>query len=300
MQENSAFSLLFPDGLDESKVRIPTDISFISSLSAEILFDFIRNAARFKPNQQHPMIYFTRNNDVIKYRLDVVEDILHNDSLFEMLNRLLPELEDMKEIYAAGKKLAGDTTSALYTIFELYLNCIQRLYDFFRGNDTRLLSAGMRIFASKIKQIRESGEFNTLKEEAGKITYSIRNIKSITVGINLYAELNPVEAGIVSINTSMFQSGHIIDKVLRLDLCQSEYNCLAPLQMVRKGLTPEQSAQFRNVVNSTLNNVLKSSVKSWQPAIRKYAMMRSHFLIRLADEIRFLLGGLRFLKDSRI
>lgn len=293
-----AWSLLYPPGhAADSRERATADPTMISALAAETLFSMMRNNSRFKPNQIHPIVYFSSDTAVIQYRLDAIEDLLNNPSFCKFLEQLLPELEDMKELQTIDKGHNEDIVSQLTSIseIELYITLIERLYDQLCGENVSLQSSSLRLFSGEIKRIYEELSFQKLKTEYKAISSSIRDIKSITIGVNLDEKFRPYEAGIVSINTAKFQSGTIINKLLRMDFSNDGFNCIAPLEVVGKGLSHEQINGYRAAVNSALNMTIKSSLKSWQPIIRAFAVSRTKFLLRLVDEIRFLTGAVSLL-----
>ena len=302
MSAVSAFSLLYPQGeTEERSDGAVADKSVVAALAAEPLFSAMHGNWRFKPNQRHPISYMTDDRKVIAYRLDIIEDIVNNEPLYGFLQTLLPDLEDMGELQQIDKGSGTDAASSLSSIaeIEVYVNLIDRLYDFFRTGRVGLQSEGMRMFAGQIKRIHEDESYTNLKTEYSKISTSIRSIKSITVGVNLDEQFRPYEAGLVAVHTEQFQSGTIIDKLLRMDFSDNGFNCLAPLDVVEKGVTHQQANSFRAGVNSALQAVFKSAIRSWRPVIRAYTISRSRFLVRLAGEIRFLLGGVALINKLR-
>lgn len=298
-KDETFFSLLYPDRRSSEQSVPVMDATSMMDLAVEPIFQAMRNAVRFRPNQQHPLEHMTRDADVIRYRLDIVEDLMDHPSLFQLFVQLVPELEDMKQLYTVQQESSGDLAEELYMIseMELYIECIQRLYDYLQKEKLQLHSLGMRSFFAIIVGLAESEAFQTLKGQTEQLTTRIRNVKSMTIGINLDAQLRPVEAGLVAVNVKPYQSGHIIDKFLRADFRNDEFTCLAPLESVKKGLSSEQQARFRAAVTETLHSVMKSSIKSWKPAIRTFIAARSRFLVGLVDEIRFLVGGVSLLKQ---
>ncbi|MEF3303031.1 MutS-related protein [Paenibacillus sp. GYB003] len=299
MTTEREWSLLYPEGAAPRSPENPTaDLDVAAALSAETLFGEMRKRFKFKPNQKHPLVYLTDDIDVIRYRLDVVEDVLNHEPLYRFLEKLLPDLEDIQELHMLHVERGDDLFDQLTSVseIELYVGLIDKLYDFFRQHEGVYSSAALKAFAANVKRIRESESYGALKAEHAKMAKSIRSIKSFTIGVNLDAKLRPAEAGVVAIHTEPFRSGHLIDKLLRVDFGDDGYTCLAPLEAVGKGLAPEQIAAFRAAVGGTLHTVLKSSLKSWRPAIRAYTKANTKWCIGLADEIRFLLGGVSLLR----
>lgn len=291
MSENIRISLLYPGGESETS-NVAGDMSCIADLDGELLMDTMKHAVAYKPGHKHPSVYFTDRIEVIQYRLDVFDDLLNDDSLVSMLHELLPRLEHLKELRIAGEYDPADTAASLYSIaeIELYIGCIDMLHGYFAKANDSFSSTGFKEFSSAITNVHASASYQKLKEGVGKVTYSVRNIKSVTIGINLDAQLRPVEAGLVAIHTTPYRSGNIIDKMLRADFDDS-FTCLAPLEVMGKGMREEQLASFRFTVNRVLDHVLKSSVKEWKPVVRQFTKHQTKFLVELIDEIRFLLGG---------
>lgn len=303
MSFDEHFSLLYPPEIPGESRNNAIERSFLSSLAVESLFGAMRGNSRYKPNTKHPIEYMTCDAEVIQYRLDVVEDILNNRVIRSLLEEMLPKLQSMKEIFSAVQGLDADTTAAMYSIaeLELYTECIDQLNHAFQQENIHPHSTGFQRFAELITEIHESETYQRLKSESEKVTSSIRSIKSITIGVNLDAQLRPVEAGLVSVNTELYKSGNIMDKILRMNFKDDGYNCLAPLETMGKGARSQQNGSFQSAVNRTLNTVLETSVKKWRPVIRTYMKDQARFLLRLADEIDFLLGAtslLMKLKES--
>lgn len=296
MSEEIRISLLYPEG-ESTASNGAGDMSFIADLDGELLLDTMKQAVAYKPGYKHPSAYFTDRIEVIRYRLNVFDDLMNDDSLVAMLQELLPRLEHMKELRIAGEYDPADTAASLYSIteIELYTDCIDMLHGYFEKSKGKFSSPAFKEFSSAITQVHASESYRRIKEEAGNVTFSVRNIKSVTVGINLDAQLRPIEAGLVSIHTAPYRSGNIIDKILRADF-DSSFTCLAPLEAMGKGMREEQLAAFRATVNRVLDHVLKSSVKQWKPAIRAFAKHQTKFLVDLIDEIRFLLGGVALIR----
>lgn len=299
MTSETRLSLLYPASYAHEKESRPVaDVSVIAALSAEPLFYAMHRQSRFKPNQQHPIVYSTDDIDVIRYRLDVVEDLLNHDGLCKLLETLLPDLEDLRELHSAPFEQPRDMFDYFSSIteIELYIALMDKLHRFFVQERSAFHSEAIQALAAETKRMCEDESYARLKTEYAKMSQSIRSIKSVTIGVNLDAALKPAEAGIVSVHTEPFRSGHIIDKLLRADFSDDGYNCLAPLEVVGKGLAPDEAARFRAAVASTLHTVLKSSLKSWKPVVRSFTGSSTKFPVRLSDEIRFLLGGVALLR----
>jgi DNA mismatch repair ATPase MutS len=274
------------------------DRGFAADLSAQTLFNIMKSAARFKPTAVNPLEYLTAQPEVILHRLDLIDELIQNEALYRMLAKLLPELEDMKDLFTRENAVNEDAEQSMYTVSEIefFTNSIDKLYAFFSSGEGTVRSVGMKSLSGKIIGIAESDSYQQLKAASSKVGQTIRNVKSITVGVNLNSQLMPIDASVVSINTEVFKTGNLIDKLFRGNGKDDPYYCLSPLEMVGKGISQDDAMTFKRAVNSTLNKHFKDSVKSWKPAIRLFTKSESRFLVQLADDIRFLLGGATLVK----
>lgn len=293
-------SLLYPPGYEPPQDgAVVADPGIVRKLAGDTLFAEMRAATKFRPNQKSPFVYATDDAEVIRYRLDAVEDLLEHDALRRMLAGLLPELEEMKELLHVERDQPDDTASALTSIseIELYIGLVDRLNTFFERERLAVRSAGFRSLMAEVGRVASDESYCRLKAEYAKLSDSIRDIRSITIGVNLDEQFRPGEAGIVAINTERFRSGHLIDKLLRIDFGDDRFHCLAPLQVVGRGLSQEQQFGFRAAVNSSLNELFRSSIKSWRPVVRHYVRAHTKPFARLAEELRFLLGGAAMIRQ---
>ena len=101
--------------------------------------------------------FFTQDPIVMKYRMDVFEDMLSNDDISRTLNHLIPILTDIMELRRLDSD-SGDTTSYLSSIteIELYISSIDVLYDGLVKTKTPLKSRAFITLADHIKQLVDS------------------------------------------------------------------------------------------------------------------------------------------------
>jgi DNA mismatch repair ATPase MutS len=127
----------------------------------------------------------------------------------------------------------------------------------------------------------------------------VRDIKSVTVGVNLDAQLRPQSAGVLSINPDAFRSGDVLEKILRLNFKDDQYTCIANLVPFDKKQTETQKTALALAFNSAINDVYKSSLRSWKKIVQQYVLENTDFLLNLMPEIEFLVKGTRLLSLLR-
>ena len=127
----------------------------------------------------------------------------------------------------------------------------------------------------------------------------MREVKSVTIGVNLDGRLQPESAGVLSVNNEYFKSGELLQKILRLDFKSNEYTCIATLLPFKKGQSDNQQSALANAFNGALNNVFKSSMRSWKKVVQNYILENADFLIKLMPEIEFVVKGVDLIKSLK-
>ena len=227
---------------------------------------------------------FTMDKEVIEYRQGVFNDMLENEELCTLLNKLSPILNDISDL----RRMSSDndaTDSYLYSIteIELYITAIE------------LLNEGL----TPIKDSLTSSAFISLYDRIFELTKRVREVKSVTIGVNLDSRLRPESAGVLSVNNDYFKSGEILQKILRLDFKNNEYTFIAALTPFKKGQSDNQQYALNNAFNGALNDVFKSSMKSWKKVVNAYVLENADFLIQLAPEIEFVTKAVELVKTLK-
>ncbi len=242
--------------------------------------------------------FFTTDPDVMKYRMEVFDDMLTNEDISKTLNHLIPILNDIMELRRLDQD-SGDTNSYLSSIteIELYISSIDVLHDGL--GKAPLRSRAFKLLAQHINELVESDYYKELNEKLSELTKRVREIKSVTIGVNLDAQLRPCEAGVLSINPESFKSGDVLEKILRLNFKGDEYTCIANLVPFGKKQSENQKAALSLAFNSAINDVYKSSLRSWKKIVQTYVLENTDFLLSLVPEIEFLVKGTTLLRTLR-
>ncbi len=232
---------------------------------------------------------FTMDKEVIEYRQQVFRDMLENEELSVLLNKLSPILSDISDL----RRLSSDndsTDSYLYSIteIELYISAIELLNDGLTPIKDSLKSEAFVNLYNRISELAKSEYYADLNIRLKELTKRVREVKSVTIGVNLDSRLRPESAGVLSVNNDYFKSGELLQKILRLDFKNDEYTCIAALQPFKKGQSDNQQTALSNAFNNALNDVFKSSMRSWKKVVSAYVLENADFLIQLSPEIEFL------------
>lgn len=244
--------------------------------------------------------FFTMDKEVIEYRQRVFADLLENRELCDLLVKVNPILSDIAEI----RRLSSDKDAAdsyLYSIteIELYVSCIEMMYEGLLPLRDKVKSTAFTELVECVIELTESEYYKDLNVRLKELTSRVREVKSVTIGVNLDGRLCPESAGVPSVNNEYFKSGELLQKILRLDFKSNEYTCIAALLPFKKGQSDNQQVALVNAFNGALNNVFKSSMRSWKKVVQNYILENADFLINLMPEIEFVVKGVELIKSLK-
>ena len=290
------FSLIYPDAATrkrhDSGESVP-DIDLFTLQELGLLEVF-----NLKTNDLSD--FFTTDPDVMRYRMATFDDMLSCEELTEMLDRLVPVLNDILELRRLEAD-SGNTSDYLSSIteIELYVSSIQVLHSGLTGIKDRLKSPAFTSLSNLITKLAESDYYRDLNQKLEELTQRVREIKSVTIGVNLDAQLRPSAAGVLSINAEAFKSGDVLDKILHLNFKNDNYTCIANLVPFGKKQSENQKMALSLAFNSAINDVYKSSLRSWKKIVQTYVLENTEFLLNLMPEFEFLVKGTQMLKALR-
>ncbi len=242
--------------------------------------------------------FFTTDMRVIQYRQKTFADLIAHPSLCDVLVRMLPFLYDITEL----RKMYSDTAvgeTYLYSIseIEIYTSLMSMLQEDLLPFRDQVTSPALQNFTKRISHLTESKYYKNLTEKLNSLASRVRDIRSITIGVNLDARLFPESAGVLSINSDRFKSGEFFDKVMRLDFKNDDMTCIANLIPFHKGQNENQQMAMMNAFNNAISDVFKTSVRSWKRAVQYYVLDNTDFLLHMIPEIEFVTKGAALIRE---
>ncbi len=295
--ELADFSLLFPDKetqkrhlAGDARPRI-ADFTLEELGLAEVLP--LKNAALAE--------FVTEDPAVIRYREAVFADLLEHEEITRTLGKLMPVLFDIMELRRLEID-SGNTADYLsgITEIELYISSIDILYEGLCREEHDYKSPALCQLRDHITRLVESDYYADLNARLSELTSRVREIKSVTVGVNLDAQLRPRDAGVLAINSEPFRSGDTLQKILRLNLKDDEYTCIAELVPFGKKQTENQKTALSLAFTSAINEVYRHSLRSWKKIVQAYVLENTDFLLNLLPEFEFLVKGTNLVRALRI
>ena len=234
--------------------------------------------------------FFTTDINTILYRQATFKDITEIPELCRVLNRMLPFLTDITELRSLSEDSDSAGDSYLYSITEaeIYNSLVDMLREELLPFRDRITSPALSALCDRISVLAESEYYTTLSNKLSELSQKVRDIKSVTMGVNLDSRLQPVSAGVISVNSESFKGGDFFERVMRMDFKKDEMTCIADLIPYNKNQSENRKAAMANAFNAAISDVYKSSLKEWKRACRYYVLENTDFLLRIAPEIEFI------------
>lgn len=281
---------------------IHTDNEKQTYLSANALADLnmsFLGDAEFSKNINK---FIVSEKDAILMRQKEFADIMNNPELSIFLEELCKKITELSEVEKLKKDVDvySDNESLLYAFRELlmFTDCIDLISDSAEKFSGKIFSQGFLSLFSYAEQIKNEAWYASVVKFISDADKSLRDIKSITLGINLDAKLRPIEAGIVSFNTKPFTTNNIMDRLFAEKADSKEYICLSVLCKNEFGISSSQLNTLSGQVYYCLNEIFRRSLVKMKSIMRK-AERENNFLDFVYDEIKFLNVGAEFILKMR-
>ena len=287
-------SLIYPD---EASRTFHSDRKNLPNISEDVCYELGLDEI-FSLKNGVLSDFFTSDDRVIEYRQAALDDMVSIPEIKETLAKVHPILDDINELRRLDMESNSSGESYLYSIteIELYVSCIDTLKEGFLGVRDKIKSEAFSALADFAIELASSEYYSELNKELEALASRIREVRSITVGVNLDRELRPVSAGVISINSEQFKSGKMLDKILRMSFKNDAFTCIAELSPFGKGQSENRKEALIGAFNSAIEDVFRSSVKGWRRVVGDYVIENTDFLLKLLPEIEFVTRSAELIK----
>lgn len=279
--ENKCIGLMYPDGLPDS---FGASDGLCDETAEQLELYSLIDVSSCRAGA-----FFTDNAEIIRYRQKTFADLEAHPEICDILSRMLPFLDDITQLRRLGASEGDAGDSYLYTIseIEIYTSLMQYLHDELLPLSDKVSSPALCALCARISELTEGEYFKDLTNGLSDLASRVRDIRSITVGVNLNRRLEPESAGVISVNSERFKSGDFFERVKRLDFKKDDMTFMAELIPYTKDQPENRRAALTNALNNAVTDVFKTSLKSWKKAAGSYVVENTDFLVRMIPEIEF-------------
>jgi hypothetical protein len=269
----------------------------------------------------------------IAYRQDVLADLLALPELVAAIGDVLPQLGELTSMGRSrgwGDRVPLLEVAGRLAELDAYVSCVERLGDAFERPTTddqrpttddrrpttddretfdtsqvaqfsilnsQFASQGLRALRERVAAARAEPDYRALAAELPALRAQIDRAGSVTLGINLDAQLRPESATVVSINAGRFAGkGTLLEKLLGERLAADAVRGITALYTADDG----RAHTLEHELFRDLNRLLERVVQPVAAAVERYARLSSAWLVGLAPELAFYLGGVRLAAELRV
>lgn len=249
---------------------------------------------------------------VIRYRQDILDDLLSHPSLAEHLNDALPKIAALDSFAYFARPGQSPLHEVVWRVGELeaYVEVVQTLQALFDHHDAVVQAEGLRHLRDMVAGIAQTETFQHLARELPEMIANVRSIASVTIGVNLDDQLRPVEATLLAINKRRFQgfSPSLLSTLFGRSADENDWEGLAQLHSARSKSTPSITLSGRGVdvenpmlypLFRDLAQVLKQTSRPVASALARYTRVNAQVLDGLGAELAFYLGAARLITTLR-
>ena len=308
----SSVSLLWPPDAPQSETESPLlDDATVQDLDLEYTVAAVHRDPQSRAYTKQILFRPCQEADTIRYRQDVFDDLLRCPRLAAKLDELLPKMSSFGGYHApeADGNLLREVAWRLGEL-DAYLECVQSLATVYRETGASCQSQGLARLRDMILAVKQSAVFQHLSDELPSLLSKVRNVASVSVGINLDKHLRPVEATLLSVNSDKYQgsAGSLLGRILGREAKRGDWQGIAQLHQV----PPQGRVDRRNVYSDfavvnpmlvplfrDLSDVLRRVSHPIALALQKYTDVNTSFLSTLARELVFYRDMLHLLRQMQ-
>ena len=307
------FSLLWPPG---SKSDLGVVRSYLAPVAASDLG--MQNLINiFTTNNEHQKeIWKVLNTlcqdlSVIRYRQEVLEDLLCHTQLVDLLEALLPTIDALGR---QSHRVVQDMTTLhefTWRMGELQsiVDCIHYLGEVFQEIGGSLSSQGLCLLRDQIAEIQADPDFQDLVEKLPKLLAELRTCASVTIGINLDQFLRPVEATLLAVNEERFTSQSMLSRIFGRKV--NEREGLVALHTVPKRevegpyalpIDPELGRAVDPMMVplfEDLSRIIEKITRPITKEVKRYTNINGRMFVNLRTDLIFYLGAVRYVTGMR-
>lgn len=300
-------SLLWPPGADTTPCGERLSAGVQRDLSLGPVLDALSAGYTRAADLQELLATLATDPAVIRYRQDVLEDLLNAPALASQFEAFLPKANALDRYVYFPSRDQTPLHEVIWRIgqLELYVECVQILHTTCAAAGADLRSAGLRRLRDMIAGLHDDPQFDQLARALPALAAQVRGAVSVTIGVNLDDHLRPVEATLLAVNKERFRgaSFSLIGALLGRAGPGGDWEGIAQLHAMPHPTAATSSLGLDNPLLHPLfrdlADVLKQVTKPVAAALERYQRINVRFLDRLRTDLAFYLGAARLIERLR-
>lgn len=306
-EPNVPFSLLYPPERPRPSVREALGENAVQDLALDEIAWALSIQNKYHDAILSLLLELCDDPQVITYRQDVLADFVDYPRLADRLRALLPTLAKLRDM-AESRSHATPLQETFGRLAELntYVTCVRDLQAALRDPRSAHHSTGLAALRDHLERTAADPAFQSLEQELPKLLARFNRIPSITIGVNLDAELLPVEATLLAVHDKPFKGGgtlldHLMGTLTGKKTGRKPHQGIGPLHSVpyeQSGSLDGRIVPLQTRANPLLvplfrdlHEVLRAVITPVTAALKQFAQVQASLLLPLEAEIAFYLGA---------
>ncbi len=300
--EPSHISLLWLDG-ESAKGASDADPALSDDLRVKVIADLMAPHVDYLRPIHNLLSTLLTDEATLRYRQDALEDCLAQPAFTAGLRELLPQIRGLHNTVRDIRARRNQVSLVLSRLTELenYIECLSALDALLRERVASLDAKAWRALAAEARRIVNEPAFRQMTEELPKLRAEIRQVVSVTIGVNLSPDLKPVAATLLSLNKRRFRGPRFFRKLWGIDE-EEDWRGISALRespearLYRNGSVLAERREMldrlgSNALFSDLGLVLADVIRPIARALERYTHVHSSLLRALEPEIAFYVGA---------
>ncbi len=280
-------------------------------LRIKVIAEVIAPHVDYLPAVRSLLASLLTDEATLRYRQAALEDCLRLAEFSAGLEGLLPLIRGLRHTVRDIRARRNQVSLVLSRLAELenYVECLSALGDLLEGFRGQFKAVAWQQLAEATRQMTAEPMFQQMVAELPSLRAEIREVVSVTIGVNLSPDLKPVAATLLSLNRQQFRGPRFFRKFWGSEQ-DDESRGISSLrespeaQRYRNGnmLVGRRETLDRlaaNVLFSDLGKILDDVISPIARALERYTRVNSGFLRAIEPEIAFYLGGARLTENLR-
>jgi len=297
-EQDDGLDLLWPPGRQAAGTQLGERA--LQDLEIETLVQALASGSK---REYHDLIRralgeLCRDPEAIRYRQAIGGDLIRDPKLAEGIEALLPRLDQLSAYSMAD----GDMPELFQVAWwlgemETYVDCIRAVVRVFAAAGGEPGSAGLCALRDQAAEIEGRDSFQTLTRELPPLLARIRGVASITIGVNLDQDLQPVAATLLSLNDEPFSEAPLLRLLLGGSSGQGSVMPLHGMPLIEGGSAIPQPRRRANPMLvplfRDLSQVMEQVSKPVAAALQAYIHVNRRWLVRIRPALALYAGAAR-------
>jgi DNA mismatch repair protein MutS len=309
VDESGSFDLLYPPGGRRKSQEATVELT--SSAWHDLGIDQL--VVAFSGNRGHQQeirnifSQIVRDAEVIRYRQDVIEDLLDHQSLADRLTTLLPVIDALTDFSFQPERGLNRLHEVSWRMGELQsiIDCIEGLDEILTEFQGRVSSQGLRGLLAGVRRVKAKPDYQSLVKNLPDMLAKLRSCASITIGVNLDAKMRPVQATLLAVNDKPFTTQSLLSKLFGQGKGNAGIASLhsVPQRLVDGPYAFPVDAELGWAVEPTLvplfadlAKILEKTTAPIASQLKEYSGVQSDFLSQLRQGLIYYLGAVAFIQ----